>query len=738
MPLKSQIRLSQLTGSFAAAGDSRSIITTEPQKTLAAMNLADLSGSLSHIASAIGRIHGKPSGEFADNADGEFYHQVKVSHADGIILGAGGNEFSITESSDDVTLASLIQDKDMIFTVNDNGTTVEVFRLDGDVGHMKMDSSRQIQFGAAARHIADNGSDIVITSGNDVVIAGTAKLEFNAAGSGEHVTGDGNDLTAASGRHIILDPTSDLQIKAGTVDLTDAQKNFTLLDNDGDAISFDAAGQADILKIDTSNGAEKVVIHALDVSNALNANGDLTVAGNLTVNGTTSTVNSTTVTIDDQFLFLADGAQTRNTPAGIVFASGSNQAARPDVSFARIANDLWALGSVASNSGSTSNSVPSNFDIGFRALNFEVVSNSNMLDLNGSQLRLKSGGGHEFDLAGVSDVIDIGHGGTSKGLISFGSSNEFHVSGTVGKIQLQSATGGVEILDTHDGSNPRSIFTAQYSPTSQASVIQFDNSRFAAVNATGGNALQLGHFSGGFLELGTLDGGAKMGFSPLQLSGSYNAAGSGEYLATIVVGGAQGSFGSDVIGASKAKLVVSGSSLRLDHGVSGSASLEFKSDNSSVVSLAAPANLASNVSLTLPPDDGNSGDVLVTDGSGVLTFASAGGSANSSKRFGTVSAAINPNTLVAFSTGATFVETTSALDVSKVAAADRINNVDVYVNGQLLMSGTSAPGSNVAGGDYVLVDVNGGGGFAATETDADLKFAFRLEADDVISVIVRA
>lgn len=41
------------------------------------------------------------------------------------------------------------------------------------------------------------------------------------------------------------------------------------------------------------------------------------------------------------------------------------------------------------------------------------------------------------------------------------------------------------------------------------------------------------------------------------------------------------------------------------------------------VAIQAPASLATNYTLTLPPDDGNSGQVLSTDGSGVLSWASA-------------------------------------------------------------------------------------------------------------------
>jgi len=51
---------------------------------------------------------------------------------------------------------------------------------------------------------------------------------------------------------------------------------------------------------------------------------------------------------------------------------------------------------------------------------------------------------------------------------------------------------------------------------------------------------------------------------------------------------------------------------------------EITTNGSNYVALKAPANLASNVTLTLPTTDGFSGDLLQTDGSGNLSFISAG------------------------------------------------------------------------------------------------------------------
>ena len=49
------------------------------------------------------------------------------------------------------------------------------------------------------------------------------------------------------------------------------------------------------------------------------------------------------------------------------------------------------------------------------------------------------------------------------------------------------------------------------------------------------------------------------------------------------------------------------------------------SDNNKGVLIKAPAALAADYTLTLPPNDGTNGQQLTTDGSGVLSWASAGG-----------------------------------------------------------------------------------------------------------------
>ena len=61
--------------------------------------------------------------------------------ADGTTLTLGaGSDVTFTMASDNLTIAQTTQDKDIIFTVNDGGTTVTLMTLDGDTGRLELPS----------------------------------------------------------------------------------------------------------------------------------------------------------------------------------------------------------------------------------------------------------------------------------------------------------------------------------------------------------------------------------------------------------------------------------------------------------------------------------------------------------------------------------------------------------------------------------------------------------------------
>jgi hypothetical protein len=66
--------------------------------------------------------------------------QLTVQTDDGLRIGAG-NDITMTLTSDDFTIAQTTQDKDIIFTVNDGGTTKEALRIsgaDGRIQHLRV------------------------------------------------------------------------------------------------------------------------------------------------------------------------------------------------------------------------------------------------------------------------------------------------------------------------------------------------------------------------------------------------------------------------------------------------------------------------------------------------------------------------------------------------------------------------------------------------------------------------
>ena len=56
--------------------------------------------------------------------------------ADGGIIVGGSQELSVTVASNNVTIAQTSEDKDIIFTVNDNGTTKTAFTIEGATGNV--------------------------------------------------------------------------------------------------------------------------------------------------------------------------------------------------------------------------------------------------------------------------------------------------------------------------------------------------------------------------------------------------------------------------------------------------------------------------------------------------------------------------------------------------------------------------------------------------------------------------
>ena len=119
------------------------------------------------------------------------------------------------------------------------------------------------------------------------------------------VTADGVDITGA------LTVSTDLSVSGGDITLSAAATDVDLIDNNSSALSFDAAGKAGILEIDTTNSGEQVKM-----------SGNLIVEGNFVVNGDTTQANVANLLVQDRFILLNSGSAASGD-AGILAGSGS-------------------------------------------------------------------------------------------------------------------------------------------------------------------------------------------------------------------------------------------------------------------------------------------------------------------------------------------------------------------------------------------------------------------------------
>ena len=137
------------------------------------------------------------------------------------------------------------------------------------------------------------------------------------------------------------------------------------------------------------------------------------------------------------------------------------------------------------------------------------------------------------------------------------------------------------------------------------------------------------------------------------------------------------------------------------------------SDNDKVITLAAPAALAANYTIVLPPNDGTNGQVLTTDGSGVTTWTTNGagtvtsvggtGTVNGLTLTGTVSSTGN------LTLGGQFVlPTATAADLGAIANA--INTTGKYTGKMVVDMATgiiyTAVGAT-AGSNWMPSDASG-------------------------------
>ena len=197
----------------------------------------------------------------------------------------------------------------------------------------------------------DLGGVEITSDGIDVTFPNAVNAtEFNGAISG-NVTGDvTGDLTGNADTATQLETSRNIQLSGdvtgnayfdGTADITittQIEPNSLVLGDDttGDFVQNLVAGTGVSLSDNSGEKATPTIFIGQDVgtgasvtfynatlTDGLSVGGDATITGNLTVNGTTTSINTTELTVEDNIVLLNSNATTASVNAGIEVERGT-------------------------------------------------------------------------------------------------------------------------------------------------------------------------------------------------------------------------------------------------------------------------------------------------------------------------------------------------------------------------------------------------------------------------------
>jgi cytoskeletal protein CcmA (bactofilin family) len=228
--------------------------------------------------------------------------------------------------------------------------------------------------------IALQSDDHAATKGYvDGLVGGGFTIDGNAVGTntGTSTISGGNTLG-------LTGSVDQIEITIAEDSLTFALAPNVTITGDFSAASGSFTGDLDVdgdVVLGTTSAS------ALTVNATATFNEGVTIEGDLTVRGTTTTVNSTNVLLDDPFILLArvDGPGLADADGGIIILSGAIDGS--DLAIGRVDGDTWGVVKLDSDGGEIEN-----LDLGtlvnFRASEFQIGGDTNYLALDNTDLHL--------------------------------------------------------------------------------------------------------------------------------------------------------------------------------------------------------------------------------------------------------------------------------------------------------------------------------------------------------------
>jgi len=405
-------------------------------------------------------------------------------------------------------------------------------------------------------------------------------------------------------------------------------------------------------------------------SDAATITNNLTVGGDLTVNGATTTINTTNLNVEDSIIGLGFSGSnpSPNGDRGILFGKASIGQAIPGLWYDAGNSDFNFATSITDAASSSFGTTTA----------YQNVNAGDLIVYNGANKR------GEIKVV-ANDLV-----------ISSSAGNDLMLDSNSGKIFLQKDTIAAGFIQADSGENGNGLILSSSANEallldSNIGLIQFGK------DATAAQGGKVSTFIAGTANTET--------FSFIKSNDTDNS----NYTLKVETH-TDGTFNSQFVA------------------ISGSLRLKSPNAAGSYVALRAPDTVTEgggNYTLTFPADNGESNQYLQTNGSGVLTWASVATAADSlSKaiRIITGSHAAGAEVKIGAPAEITAGDAITGLSI----AGSQGKALDVFVNGQLLISGSQSERS-AGTRDYNIV---------ADPTNS-LEFAFQLEADDVVVVVKR-
>ena len=495
-------------------------------------------------------------------------------------------------------------------TGTDGATALDV--LDGDVRVVDK------------LYLYDRGGEYLSSDGSTLTITGATTVS-----GGLTSTAASNTLGATSFNDAAITNVGDIALDSISADNTDI--NIAATDNSATAFTIKQGSDAYLI-VDTANSSESVSIGtgisgtAITIGHSTSETtvaDNLTVTGDMTVNGTTTTVNSTTLTVDDPIITLggdtAPGSDD-NKDRGVEFRYHDGSCARIGFFGYDDSASVFTGLTVATNSSEVFSGTVMNAVFGNIGGTLTTAAQANVTTLAG--------------------LTSLGAACATTNVVAGDITMYNAVNNGNPTISLGSASAERLIITTNYDSGAQTLCNVEFSTAAASGtankgkmVFDVDGTDIATIDDGGIDLASGKTFSINGSDLPTSDttytagDGLTLTGTDFDLDAAITTVTS--ILATDIKIGEDDQTKIDFAAANIINLHANNIKALSVHNTSSKGEMRFY-EGCNYVGFAAPA-LSANQVWALPTADGSCGQVLKTDGSGALAWASGGGPTEASQ-----------------------------------------------------------------------------------------------------------